>query len=179
MGFEPATWALKVRSMAGLRHPDRGWISSIVLGQKAVGVFTARLPISPRVAFDTTDGTRTRKPCGTIPEVSPTYGTQYKNFVSRRGNRRPASWYGPTNLHSPCLAAALRESNPRPFQLGAKEGPATAPTWKRVTKALSEHSGQRAAGASTTAEAAEGESNPISLINSQLSTSEVTPAYGT
>ena len=97
--------------MAGLRHPDRGWICAY-WGNKARAVITARLPFRHR-GFEATGGTRTRTPCDTVAEVVPANGTQYNLlFPDGATDARPAGTALP--IAAPCLAAALRESNPRP-----------------------------------------------------------------
>lgn len=100
-------------------------------------------------------------------------------LVSSWGYRRPASRYGPTVTHyaRPCGSTSGVEPATIPGEGEERPGYGTQlETWFLI---YSENSGQQAAGVSTIAEATEGDSNPISLINSQISTNEVTPAYGT
>ena len=129
------------------------------MGQQARAVITARLPFRHR-GFDATGRTRTRTPCDTAAEVVPTNGTQYIAFVSGWGNRRPASWHGPTNRGAlPRGSTSGVEPATVPW-FGAKEGQTTAPFRKRKNMASSKYSGQQAAGVSATAEATTGDSNP-------------------
>ncbi len=110
--------------MAGLRHPDGKEKQHQVLGQKSgeslhgIALLTTQpLPLSPaEEGFEPPVPVR----YNLTKEPSPTAPNTHSCF--RLGQRTPGQLARPYQLRSsPCLAAALRESNPRPHH-GWSEG---------------------------------------------------------
>lgn len=94
-GFEPATWALKVRSMAGLRHPAGFGIAT--MGQKAAGdlngiALLTTQPLQPRTTEGgiRTPGSYRNNMTKEHPPTAPNAIFCFQLSPKIRGNRRQA-----------------------------------------------------------------------------------------
>lgn len=167
--------------MAGLRHPDRDWIGNIgAKGSESLvwnGAFSHSATLS--VSGQRRDS-NPRYPFGynIAKELSPTAPNTSFCFRGGATVARPAGAALP--IAAPCLAAALRESNPRPHLIWSEGRPGYGTHPETCIIGLFRKFRATGGWRVNRSRSRGGGVEPILLLpKKQLSTNEVSPAYGT